>query len=133
MEYQFESLGPAIRLVVLACLFVFALVALAVVVLVAALPGKIARSRNHPQQQAVNICGWVGLPTGILWAVALVWAYVQQTDQGHEVTPADKGKSTTPSSEGIDPDSQRVATLTSRLSELESRIEMIDSNRKVQS
>ncbi len=84
MEYQFESLGPAIRLVVLACLFVFALVALAVVVLVAALPGKIARSRNHPQQQAVNICGWVGLPTGILWAVALVWAYVQQTDQGHE-------------------------------------------------
>ena len=82
MEYQFESLGPALRLVVLAFLFVFALLALAVVVLVAALPGKIARSRQHPQYEAINICGWVGLPTGILWAIALVWAYSIQPARG---------------------------------------------------
>jgi len=71
--------------VVLAFLLIFALQALAVVVLIAAWPGKIAKSRQHPQHQAVKICGWVGLSTGILWAVALVWAYVKETGQGSEV------------------------------------------------
>ncbi len=81
MDYQYESLGPALRMVVLAFLFVFALLALALIVVVAGLPGKIAKSRNHPQFPAINVCGWVGLPTGILWALALVWAFVKQQDR----------------------------------------------------
>ena len=41
------------------------------------LPGQIARQRNHPQADAINITGWLGLLTGgIVWAVALIWAYV---------------------------------------------------------
>lgn len=75
IEYQFESLGPTLRIVVLVLLLIFALVALAVVVGLAALPGKIAAARTHPQAQAVNICGWLGLPTGILWILALAWAF----------------------------------------------------------
>ena len=75
MEYQFESIGPALRIVVLVLMIIFALALLAFVVVLAALPGKIAKARNHPQSQAVNVCGWVGLPTGILWAVAMVWAF----------------------------------------------------------
>ncbi len=75
MEYQFESIGPALRIVVLVLMIIFALALLAFVVVLAALPGKIAKARNHPQRQAVNVCGWVGLPTGILWAVAMVWAF----------------------------------------------------------
>ena len=75
MEYQFESIGPALRIVVLVFLIVFALAILALVVVIAALPGQIAKVRNHPQSQAVNICGWVGLPTGVLWAIAMVWAF----------------------------------------------------------
>lgn len=75
MEYQFESMGPLLRIVVLVFMIVFALVLLAFVALLAALPGIIAKARNHPQHQAVNVCGWVGLPTGILWAVAMVWAF----------------------------------------------------------
>ncbi len=43
-EYQFESLGPTLRLVVLAFLFVAALAALALIVVLAALPGQIART-----------------------------------------------------------------------------------------
>ncbi len=72
MEYQFESLGPTLRIVVLFALIIFALLALGVVVLIAALPGRIAKSCNHPQAAAINICGWLGLPTGILWVLAMV-------------------------------------------------------------
>jgi hypothetical protein len=57
MEDQFESIGPALRIVVLVFMLIFALVLLAFVVLLAALPGKIAKRRNHPQSQAVNVCG----------------------------------------------------------------------------
>ena len=75
MEYQFESIGPILRIIALVFMIIFALVLLAFVVVLAALPGKIAKDRNHPQSKAVNVCGWVGPPTGILWAVALVWAF----------------------------------------------------------
>ena len=40
------------------------------------LPGRIARERDHPQAEAVNVCGWIGLLTaGVLLPVAYVWAY----------------------------------------------------------
>jgi len=39
------------------------------------LPGRIARSRGHPQAAAIGVCGWLGLITFVLWPIALVWAY----------------------------------------------------------
>ncbi|MBB3207675.1 heme/copper-type cytochrome/quinol oxidase subunit 2 [Rhodopirellula rubra] len=75
MEYQYEAAGPALRIIALVFLLVFVMLIVAVLVGLAALPGSIARKRNHPQSDAVNICGWLGLPTGILWVVAIVWAY----------------------------------------------------------
>ena len=45
-------------------------------VLLGYLPGRIARDRNHPQADAVSVCGWVGVLTlGLLLPVAYVWAY----------------------------------------------------------
>jgi fatty acid desaturase len=39
-------------------------------------PGKIARQRNHPQADAINVCGWWGAITmGVLAPIAFVWAY----------------------------------------------------------
>jgi glycerol uptake facilitator-like aquaporin len=39
-------------------------------------PGKIARQRNHPQADAINVCGWWGAITlGVLTPVAFIWAY----------------------------------------------------------
>jgi hypothetical protein len=60
------------------------LVALAVMPVLAALviyklgslPGEIARSRGHPQAEAINICGWMGIITIVLWPVAMVWAHL---------------------------------------------------------
>ena len=63
---------------------VFALVVLVVLALAAAglwvllgmMPGKLARQRNHPQSDAISICGWWGVITlGLLLPVAWVWAY----------------------------------------------------------
>jgi hypothetical protein len=74
MTYPFEALGPTLRVVTLVFLIVFALVALGLLVLLAALPGRLAKRRGHPQAEAIQLCGWLGLPTGILWIVAMVWA-----------------------------------------------------------
>jgi hypothetical protein len=41
------------------------------------LPGRIARQRHHLQAEAIRMMGWLGLLTaGIVWGVALVWAYI---------------------------------------------------------
>ena len=48
----------------------------------AALPGKTAKARNHPQSDAINVLGWVGIITlGLAWPVALVWAYPRSGDE----------------------------------------------------
>lgn len=60
-----------------AVLFVLAVSAVAGVVIVAMLPGMIAKHRNHPWAQGVSVAGWVSLIFGFaLWPLALVWAYV---------------------------------------------------------
>ena len=79
MEYQFESIGPALRIVVLVFMMGAAIAGLGLIVVLAALPGQIAKSRRHPQADAINICGWLGLPTGILWVVATVWAHLRNS------------------------------------------------------
>lgn len=41
------------------------------------LPGHIAKTRGHPQAEAVTVAGRVTLIFGFaLWPVALIWAYV---------------------------------------------------------
>ncbi|MGI9373373.1 MAG: DUF3302 domain-containing protein [Hyphomicrobiales bacterium] len=65
---------------------IFALIVLVVLlltgigawVLLGMAPGKIARSRNHPQADAISVCGWWGaLTLGILSPLAFVWAYTK--------------------------------------------------------
>ena len=47
-------------------------------VILGMLPGRIALSRNHPQAEAINICGWFGAITmGILSPAAYIWAYTK--------------------------------------------------------
>lgn len=63
---------------------IFALIVLLVLVLTAVgiwlflgmYPRKIARERNHPQAEAIAVCGWWGVITmGLLLPVAWIWAY----------------------------------------------------------
>jgi len=84
------------------------------------LPGKIARARNHPQAEAINVCSWIGLAAGgVGWAVALVWAYTRPV--AITVTP----KLDTSDIEKLDPETVRteISRLKAVLARLERRIE----------
>ena len=51
--------------------------AVAMIVIAGSLPGQIARTRRHPQEQAVRMAGWIALFLALpLWPVVLIWAYV---------------------------------------------------------
>ena len=59
-----------------------------VLVILAILPGIIARRRNHPWAEAVAIGGWVTLIFGmVFWPLVLIWAYVDVP--GRAAAPAD--------------------------------------------
>lgn len=48
---------------------------------VAKIPGETARERNHPQAEAINVLGWIGLLLGVApWLVALVWAHIRSPE-----------------------------------------------------
>ena len=58
-------------------LIILAASTIAVIVIMAMLPGMIAKQRKHPWSHAVTVAGWVTLLLGfVLWPVALIWAYV---------------------------------------------------------
>ncbi len=40
------------------------------------LPGRVAKERNHPYQQAITVGGWTTLIlAGVAWPIVLIWAY----------------------------------------------------------
>ena len=46
------------------------------VVLLGSMPGNIAKKRGHPQTEAIQALGWIGIITlGISWFIAIAWAY----------------------------------------------------------
>lgn len=68
-------------------LLVLLVAMLAIIGVLGALPGYIARSRNHPQADAINVGGWVGLFFGgVLWPLVLIWAYTKPS--GEAAAPA---------------------------------------------
>jgi len=78
-------------------LLVLVVTILAVWALLGMYPGKIARERNHPQADAIAVCGWWGAITlGILTPLAFIWAYTNpsvpltgQQAVDSEAAPAD--------------------------------------------
>lgn len=59
-------------------LIVLLIAGLAVVIGLGIMPGKIAKSRNHPQAEAIQVCGWFGvLSMGVLLPLAFIWAYTK--------------------------------------------------------
>lgn len=55
--------------------------AIAIVVLLGNLPGRIARRRGNPQADSITALSWIGIATlGLAWPAALVWAYWKSED-----------------------------------------------------
>lgn len=67
-----------LELFALVVLVVLILLVAAIWVLLALLPGVIARKNGHPQAEAINVCGWWGAITlGLLLPVAWIWAFTR--------------------------------------------------------
>ena len=81
----FDIMAFAVFAVLIAAAFV-------VIVGLGTLPGRIARSRGHPQAAAINASSWLGLATGgILWLLAMVWAFTEPA--GAKVAPVEEASS----------------------------------------
>jgi hypothetical protein len=76
MGFTLQGFGPFLHWLTLGILCVFPVLAAYVVYKLGSLPGAIARSREHPQADAINICGWLGIITLVLWPIAMVWAHL---------------------------------------------------------
>jgi hypothetical protein len=67
------------------------------IILIHELPYKIARKRNHPQQDAIRCMAIMGLVLIPLWLLAMVWAYMRsgvscfggELDNNEKVFPED--------------------------------------------
>ena len=76
MDFKLQAFGPFLHWLTLLVLCVMPIVIAYAIYRLGGLPGAIARSRNHPQADAINICGWMGIFTLVLWPLSLVWAYL---------------------------------------------------------
>ena len=90
---------------------IFALIVLVVLVgtglavwaMLGAYPGIIAKQRNHPQADAIAVCGWWGAITmGILTPLAFIWAY---SNPGFALRGSRKADSPVDQNSGEDADS----------------------------
>lgn len=59
------------------------------------LPGEVAKQRNHPQAEAIEVTAYLGLIAFPLWMIALIWAYMRPVLQPVEIenrpAPVDAG------------------------------------------
>ena len=70
-------------------LLVLLATAVAIWLILGMYPGKIARERNHPQAEAIAVCGWWGLITmGLLLPVAWIWAYTKPAAVSRQIAEA---------------------------------------------
>lgn len=73
---------PFLDVFALVVLTVLLLAAIAVFAILGALPGHVARSRRHPQADAIAVGGWLSLLFGgLLWPVLMIWAYTRSNKE----------------------------------------------------
>jgi hypothetical protein len=70
----------------LAILAILILGALFLILIVAAIPGVLARKRHSPWAEAINVAGWVGVLLPPIWMLALIAAFVRpQVGEGAQI------------------------------------------------
>jgi len=78
-------------------------------------PYQIAKKRNHPQQDAIHVAGWVSLLTlHLIWPFLWIWATLYRPDTGWGL-PSSKGQENTVSQ-----------SLEQQLSQLQNRFDKLE-------
>jgi hypothetical protein len=69
--------GPVMKLELISLFLIFfsVIVIILGIIKIHTYPGKIAKARNHPQVEAIEVTSLLGLLIFPLWMAALVWAY----------------------------------------------------------
>jgi len=79
------------------------------------IPYEIAKHRNHPQQDAIHVAGWISLFTlHILWPFLWIWATLYREDRGWGFS--------TPKAEA-----DQLGQLQSQLAEVNERLAALES------
>ncbi|WP_188609860.1 DUF3302 domain-containing protein [Chelatococcus reniformis] len=74
-------------LIVMILLVVYGLIA------IWGIPYEIAKSRNHPHQDAIGAATWVSLFTlGVLWPFLWIWAMAYRPDRGWGLMPGEQDR-----------------------------------------
>lgn len=77
------------------------------------IPYEIAKQRNHPQQDAIHVAGWVSLFTlHAIWPFLWIWATLYREDRGW-------GFSTTGTNDNLDELRSEIQALSQRIETLE--------------
>ena len=70
----------------LAILAILIVGALFLILIVAAIPGVLAKKRHSPWAEAINVGGWVGVLLPPVWMLALIAAFVRpQVGEGAQI------------------------------------------------
>lgn len=90
------------------------------------IPYEIAKRRNHPQQDALHVAGWISLFTlHAIWPFLWVWATLYRKDRGWGFGP------TSPSPNTVDHAAQaQVVELKEQLHQLQMRIAALEARPK---
>ena len=84
------------------------------------IPYEIAKHRNHPQQDAIHVAGWISLFTlHVLWPFLWIWATLYREDRGWGFVDGES------SSKPIQQLEKQVSDLTQRLAALEAGGDLI--------
>lgn len=81
------------------------------------IPYEIAKRRNHPQQDAIHVAGWISLFTlHAIWPFLWIWATLYRDDRGWGFGEA---RGETPSSQEVEALRAELSAVTERLRVLE--------------
>ncbi|MBL0711705.1 MAG: DUF3302 domain-containing protein [Colwellia sp.] len=90
------------------------------IIIIHDIPYDIARKRNHPQQDAIHVAGWISLLTlHLLWPFLWIWATLYREDRGWGFLDQ-KSKDTERLNSRFD--QQQIALLTRRIELLEAKL-----------
>ena len=97
----------------LGLLFFVAIVLFYGIIAIHDIPYEIAKHRNHPQQDAIHVAGWISLFTlHVLWPFLWIWATLYREDRGWGFqTPSREGNEAAGLRAELEAVSNRLATL----------------------
>lgn len=109
--------------VALGLLFFVVLVLFYGIIAIHDIPYEIAKSRNHPHQDAIHVAGWVSLFTlHVMWPFLWIWATLYRPERGWGFQQIEKNQRTDEAQlaalqEKLDAQSERLARLEQALAQ----------------